>query len=80
MALQAGAAQAVAALEVADAALGAGAVARAAFAGPARPRLVAAGELDLLVGQVGKRGLGRAGQEAAVGDDLPRAEPSPVEP
>src|SRR5215207_6356918 len=70
MALQARAAQAVAALEVADAALGAGPVARAAFAGAPGAGFVAAGELDLLVGEVGECVLGRAGQEAAVANDL----------
>jgi hypothetical protein len=79
MALQARAVQAVAALEVADAALGAGAVARAAFAGAAGPGFVAAGELDLLVGEVGECVLGRAGQEAAVADDLVGPDPGPVE-
>src|SRR5687767_601312 len=78
MALQAGAAQAGAALEVADAALGAGAVARG-VCGCAVAGLVAAGELDLLVGEVGGCVLGRAGQEASVGDDLAGPHPGAVE-
>jgi hypothetical protein len=79
MALESGAAQAVAPLEVADAALDAGAVAGSALAGAPRAGLMAAGELDLAVGEVGARVLGWAGQEAAVGDDLAGSDPGPVE-
>jgi hypothetical protein len=79
IALEPGAAHAVAAFEMADAALDPGAVARSAFAGAARAWLVAAGELDLVVGQVGERMFGRAGEEAAVGHDLARADPGAVQ-
>src|SRR5687768_5149099 len=75
IAFQPGAAHAVAAFEMADSALDPGAVARSAFAGAARAWLVAAGELDLVVGQRGERVFGRAGEEAAVAHDLPRADP-----
>ena len=79
IALQPGAAHAVAAFEMADPALDARAVARSAFAGAARARLVAAGELDLVVGERGERVFGRAGEEAAIGHDLSRADPSAVQ-
>src|ERR1035441_5851234 len=64
-------AHAVAAFEVADAPLDPGSVAGAAFAGASAAGFVAAGDLDLLVGQGGERGFGGAGLKAAVGDDLP---------
>ena len=60
-------------------ALDAGAVAGSAFAGASGAGLVAAGELDLLVGQVGERFLGRAGQESTVADDLAEADAGAVE-
>jgi hypothetical protein len=63
MALQPQAAQPVAALEVTDAALDAGSVAGSTLAGSAGAWLVASGELDLLVGEVGERVFGRAGMK-----------------
>lgn len=42
-------------------------------------RFVAAGDLDLIFGQVGERVVGRSGHEPAIGDDLPRADVSLVE-
>src|SRR5438270_9043045 len=54
VALQARAAQAVAALEVADAPLDTGAVARPTLASPARAGLVTPRELALRIGQGGK--------------------------
>src|SRR5712691_11468741 len=59
---------------MADAALDAGSVAGSALAGSARSGLVVAGELELLVGEVGECVFGRAGLEAAVADDLSRAD------
>jgi hypothetical protein len=79
IAFQSGSAQPVAAFEVTDPALDPGAVAGSAFAGPAAAGFVSAGDLDLLGGQVGERVFGGAGHEPAVGDDLPRPDPSAVE-
>src|SRR4051794_6438875 len=73
MALQAGPAQSVAAFEVADATLDAGAVARLALAGASGAGFVAAGDEHARV--LGDRVAGRAGLEAAVADQLARPDP-----
>src|SRR5918994_5208566 len=77
MAFQPGPAQAVAALEVTDAALDAGAVARLALAGSSRAGLVAAG--DEHARAVGDGVAGRAGLKAALADHLLWGDPEPVE-
>src|SRR5439155_25220279 len=74
VALQAAALGSVAALEVADAALGAGAVALLAALGASRPGLLAAGDEDPLWCQWRQRLAGRAGVEAAVERDLARTQ------
>jgi hypothetical protein len=73
VALGAAAAHAVAALEVADAALGAGAVALQSALGAPGAGLLAAGDEHSLRGQVGEAAVGRAGHEAAIERDLARA-------
>ena len=70
LALQPGSVEPVFAFEVADAAFGAGAVAREAALGASRAGLLAAGDEHALGVQAGERLEGRAGLEAAVERDL----------
>src|SRR4051794_33006747 len=76
-ALEAAAVQAVAALEVADAALLAGAVAREPPPGAAGAGLLAPSDEHPLGRQVPQRFGGRANLEAAVDGDLARGDPEP---
>jgi hypothetical protein len=77
VALESGAAQAVASFEVADASLGADAVAGQA----ARAALVGDGSAagDVNGGQVGQRGVAGGGVKAAVERDLARAPGQPLQ-
>ena len=79
VALQAAALESVASLEVADAALGAGAVALLAALGASRPGLLAAGDEDPFGCQGRQRLAGRAGVEAAVERDLARTQAERVQ-
>jgi hypothetical protein len=64
---------------VTDPALDPGPVAGSALAGFSAAGFVAAGDVELVAGEVGERFAGRGRLKAAVGDDLPRPDPSPVE-
>src|SRR6185437_4544830 len=77
--LQSGAPQSVSAFEMTDPALDPGAVAGSAFAGASAAGFVAAGDVDLVAAQVGERFAGQARLKAAIGDDLPRPDPSTLE-
>src|SRR5439155_18752398 len=76
---QPAAAQAVAAFEVRDSALGAGAVAGEAAPGAFRAGQGAPGDVDPLGGERGERLLARLRLKASVQRHLPRREPKPLE-
>ena len=79
VALEAAAAQPVAAFEVADPAFGAGPIELQAALGASRAGLAAAGDEDPLGGERRERFVGRATVEGAVEGDRARAEPEPLE-